>query len=249
MAHKGAAHRPRYEVRDGGSGRRTADKVHNIFVQAGKNRFSMEDVCPCCNPGYDGAMNKPRFLASGDRYRAPQSMTNFFSRGGGSGFKAGKPRRVDYRAGAVHDVEERAKRTAVFHGDAHGGESRGERAAKAGFRPSGKAPGLFSTPGGLGPSERPAVAVDPRAGGAFKAGKYHPPVPQSEPRQPSPITAPRKRQPKSGVPFKSASMPADFFNNSYVVCCCCGEGVGAVVCRAVRVCGVCACLFVFVCGG
>ena len=54
MAHKGAAHRPRYEVRDGGSGRATADKVHNIFVQAGKNRFSMEDVCPCCNPGYDG---------------------------------------------------------------------------------------------------------------------------------------------------------------------------------------------------
>lgn len=217
MAHKGAAHRPVYTTRSGGSGRRAADKVHNIFVQAAKNRYSMEEVCPCCNPGYDGAINKPKFLASGDQYRAPKSMTDFFSRGRGGGFKAGKSHRNTYRAGAVHSQDGRATRSAVYVGDAHGGESRGERAARAGFRPAGKAPGLFSKPGGLGPSERPAVAVNPRAGGAFKAGKYKP-VPQQEYRAPSPITVAPKRKPVNNRrPFKAASMPADFFKKEYLM--------------------------------
>ena len=60
MAHKHAARRS-YSARSLRSGQRTADRVHNVFVQAGKNRFSMEDICPCCNPGYDGALRcQPR---------------------------------------------------------------------------------------------------------------------------------------------------------------------------------------------
>ena len=110
-----------------------------------------------CSPT-PGAMNKPRFNASGDKYVAPKSMTNFFSRGGGSGFKAGKSRRVDRRAGAVHSVEEHSK-SATYHGDARGGERRGETAAKAGFRPAGKTDGMFSRPGILGPNERSSVQV------------------------------------------------------------------------------------------
>lgn len=197
-----------------GSGTRSG-RAHNVFVQAGKNRFGLEEVCPCCNPGYDGALNKPRFLAGGDQYQARKSMTSFFSRGGGSGFRCGKSRRVDKRSGAVHTVEERST-NAMYRGDARGGERRVERASKAGFRPSGKAKGVFSRPGILGPAERPAVRVDPRAGGAFKAGKYHRPAPQEEPRRPSPITAAAPQRPRDNRrPFKSASMPADFFQSSY----------------------------------
>ena len=63
MAYKGAAMRPSYSAQSVRSGRRSADRAHNVFVQAGKNRFSMEDVCPCCNPGYDGACAAARARA------------------------------------------------------------------------------------------------------------------------------------------------------------------------------------------
>lgn len=189
-------------------------KAHNVFVQAGKDRFRMEEVCPCCNGGYDGAINKPVFNASGDRFVAKKSMTAFFSRGGGSVFKCGKTKRVDRRAGAVHSVEEAKTRTAVYKGSAKGGETRVAGEYRAGFKPSGKASGLFSRPGTLGPSDVPAVQVDPRAGGGFKAGKYVRPAEPTAPRVPSPIET--KRSPRRAVrPFKGASVPGDFFKSSY----------------------------------
>ena len=52
-----------------------------------------------------GALNKPKFLAPGDSYKATPNSTQFFSRGT-STLKCGAPKRRDTRAGAVHDVED-----------------------------------------------------------------------------------------------------------------------------------------------
>lgn len=172
----------------------------------------MEEVCPCCNPGYDGAINKPRFLASGDRYQAPKNLTNFFSRGGGGTLRCGTTKRRDTRAGAVHSSENTAK-TATYRGDVHGGEKRVTKEYHA-FRPSGKKAGLFSNPGILGPSEEPAVRADPRAGGAFKAGQYRAPAPVAQPPAHSPIAPKKSPRRKAGKPFKAPSAPGDFFSSS-----------------------------------
>mgnify|MGYP000037979530 CR=1 FL=1 len=57
---------------------------------------------------------------------------------------------------------------------------------------------------------------DKRAGGAFKAGKYHRKPPTEEPRRlPSPIQAPARPARDNRVPFRNASVPGDFFKSSY----------------------------------
>lgn len=163
-----------------------------------------------CNPGFDGALSKPAFLAPGSGYKDKQSMTAFFTRGrGGGGLKCGTPTRpLQRRAGAVHgpDREGSPARKGGL------GDSRGS------FRPAGGASGLFSRPSMLGPDDRPAVSVDPRAGGAMRTGKF--PGFKREPAPRLPPASPIKKQRKattngSGKPFRNgSSKPSDFFDAS-----------------------------------
>lgn len=153
-------------------------------------------------PGNDGGINKPRFLASGDPYKQRPNSTAFFARAA-STMLCGLPRSFEHRTGAVHSWEPRdeVKSKPLSH-------------TGPAFRPSGAGPGLFSRTSGLGPANRPAVQVDPRAGGALKVGACRPA--QRSPTRPMALPSPiRTAKFTNFAPtFKSGGPAGDFFDNS-----------------------------------
>lgn len=180
-------------------------RVTHTHVTAARPRDArLIELCDCCGPARDGALNKPEFNASGAPYIEPKSMANFFSRGAGGALKAGKPAAPAYRAGASH---------AKPHPDA----PRKRRVPRSRvFRASGRGGGLFGRETTLGPAAVDAASKPLREGlSSLKVGRPAtpplPPAPRAtEKRQRSPTEAATARARVGGL--KVGRAPASFFD-------------------------------------
>mmetsp|Transcript_13591 Transcript_13591/g.32478 ORF Transcript_13591/g.32478 Transcript_13591/m.32478 type:complete len:351 (+) Transcript_13591:179-1231(+) len=204
-------------ARAGSAGSDRGTKVRTTSLN--KLPKDIRDLCAkCCNPGMDGGLQKPAYLAEGAPYQAPVSSENFFTRGAGGTFRAGAVRKkAPYMPGAVHSTEpkEPKKRPAAPPG------------GRPGFKPSSGVGDLFSVEPGLGPSDM-AMPKPARVGG-FKVGNYKPkvvykPDEYHAAREFRYVAEPDKGESKEAPPFKSGAPGSGFFDSSMLM----SEPVGDV---------------------